>query len=239
MAIRVRIDADVPLPPATARKTRIEPLPQRLKAYANTARLLVTEGAELEPTGTDEREAAAIVAKFAADPEEAAKTVTDKQLSTLSSAALIQADNILTEFGKQVVHNSNMLRHTVTNKLLLETEHPDARVRLKALELLGKISDVGLFAEKTEITVTHQTSDELRDALRMKLEQLRQPQIDRARKAEVITDADFEEVFGDDPDAPETDTISASDSNYDDDDETDAQDLSSVISSFDDDDYDD
>ena len=67
------------------------------------------------------------------------------------------------------------MRHLVTNKLLLETENPDAKVRLRALELLGKISDVGLFAEKTEVTVTHQTSDELKQKLRQKLEKLVNP----------------------------------------------------------------
>jgi hypothetical protein len=43
---------------------------------------------------------------------------------------------------------------------------------VKALELLGKVSDVGLFTEKQEITVTHQTTDDLRARLRRKLEKL-------------------------------------------------------------------
>ena len=44
-----------------------------------------------------------------------------------------------------------------------------ARVRIRALELLGKISDVGLFAEKSEVTITHQSTDDLRNKLRSKL----------------------------------------------------------------------
>jgi hypothetical protein len=46
------------------------------------------------------------------------------------------------------------------------------------LELLGKISDVGLFAEKSEVTITHQSSDDLRARLRGKLEKLVDPAID-------------------------------------------------------------
>ena len=65
--------------------------------------------------------------------------------------------------------------HLVTNKLLLETENPDAKVRLRALELLGKISDVGLFAEKSEVTITHQSTDDLREKLRSKLTKLANP----------------------------------------------------------------
>ena len=67
------------------------------------------------------------------------------------------------------------IRHLVTNKLLLESENPDPRIRLRAIELLGKISDVSLFAEKTEVTVTHQTTDELRAILRQKLEKIVRP----------------------------------------------------------------
>ena len=43
---------------------------------------------------------------------------------------------------------------------------------MRALELLGKISDVGLFSEKSEVTITHQSTDDLRDKLRGKLEKL-------------------------------------------------------------------
>jgi len=60
------------------------------------------------------------------------------------------------------------------NKLVLETENPDARIRIRALELLGKMTDVGLFTERKEITVTHQNADELREKLREKLEILKQ-----------------------------------------------------------------
>jgi hypothetical protein len=40
------------------------------------------------------------------------------------------------------------------------------------LELLGKHSDVGLFSEKQEVTITHQTTDELKAKLRAKLQRL-------------------------------------------------------------------
>lgn len=61
----------------------------------------------------------------------------------------------------------------VTNKLVQETENPDPRIRLRAMELLGKITDVGLFTDKSEVTVTHQTSEDLREQLKGKLRKLR------------------------------------------------------------------
>jgi len=48
-------------------------------------------------------------------------------------------------------------------------------VRIRALELLGKISDVGLFTDRTEVVVTHQSTDELRNKLREKLLKLKNP----------------------------------------------------------------
>jgi hypothetical protein len=75
----------------------------------------------------------------------------------------------------------------VTNKLIEETENPDPRVRIRALELLGKISDVGLFTEKTEVTITHRTTDELRESLRSKLAKLVNP-ADEAEDAIIIDD---------------------------------------------------
>jgi hypothetical protein len=40
---------------------------------------------------------------------------------------------------------------------------------MKSLELLGKISDVGLFTDKTEITMRHRPTEELEQMLRERL----------------------------------------------------------------------
>jgi len=45
----------------------------------------------------------------------------------------------------------------------------DPRIRIKALELLGKVSDVGLFTDKTEITLRHRPTEELEQMLRERL----------------------------------------------------------------------
>jgi hypothetical protein len=58
---------------------------------------------------------------------------------------------------------------------------------------LGKISDVGLFTEKTEVTITHRTTDELRESLRSKLAKLVNPEenIEEAVYTEVDVDAEL------------------------------------------------
>ena len=70
-----------------------------------------------------------------------------------------------------------------------------------ALELLGKISDVGLFTEKSEVTITHQTTEDIKEKLRGKLAKLvnPQPEVEDATIIEAkLLDTDEEFGFDDD-----------------------------------------
>jgi hypothetical protein len=100
------------------------------------------------------------------------KAISAQRIGTMTPAALRQVDHLLKQFGSAVVGDAVQIRAYVTNRLLEESNNADPRIRMKALELLGKISDVGLFAERTEVTVTHQTTDDLRETLRAKLGKL-------------------------------------------------------------------
>jgi hypothetical protein len=51
----------------------------------------------------------------------------------------------------------------------MDSTNPDPRIRLKCYELLGKISDVGLFTDKTEVTMRHRPTEELEQLLRERL----------------------------------------------------------------------
>jgi len=133
-----------------------------------------------------------------------------KRLADDHPAVLMEAGNILRNFGRQVARDATEVRNLVVNKLLLESDNPDPKVRLKAIELLGKLSDVGAFTEKSEITVTHQTSDQLRDQLRKKLQKL--------VGDEPIEDVEYEEL-------PETDQILS------------VSDIDGIIDEWDDDDH--
>lgn len=168
MTIAVDVQADVPVP---ADNPSI-PLADRIAAAAETTKLLAEHGLQLEATSEDRTNAAALATAFAADPIATTKKATPRRTAVLTPATLLLTDRILKDFGHSVVKNSIQIRHLVTNKLIEETENPDARIRIRALELLGKVSDVGLFAEKTEVTVTHQTTDDIRDRLRDKLTKL-------------------------------------------------------------------
>jgi hypothetical protein len=83
------------------------------------------------------------------------------QITEDNAGALVHLEAILSEYDKGLLNTATRLRSYVTNKLLLETIDEDAKVRIKALELLGKITNVGLFSERIDINVTHRTVEEI------------------------------------------------------------------------------
>jgi hypothetical protein len=91
----------------------------------------------------------------------------DEDLS--SPGMVVYLQSLLSEYDTVVIKSAAQLRTYVTNNLLKETANPDPRIRMKSLELLGKISDVGLFTDKTEITMRHRPTEELEQMLRERL----------------------------------------------------------------------
>ena len=153
-----------------------------LHAAAATAKLLAESGLDFTPTGADLDTAAATVRQAARNPTKLEAVAPTRGLMKQTPAALLLTKEILEDFGHAVVQEAAQIRHMVTNKLVQETENPDPRVRLRALELLGKVGDVGLFNEKREVTVTHQTTADVKERLRTKLERL----IESAPEADIM-----------------------------------------------------
>lgn len=85
---------------------------------------------------------------------------------------MLKLEALLTEYDHNIIEDANQIRVYVTNRLLEETDDPDPKIRLRAYELLGKISEVGLFTERQEVTVRHQSTEELQETLRAKLGRL-------------------------------------------------------------------
>jgi len=151
-------------------------LRERAEAACATIDLLLGAGLNpdlLIPKPDDKDVATAVVEAFARDENQASQSLTTNKISTMTPASLLLVRGVLDEFGHAVVEKATHIRHLVTNKLILESDNPDPKVRIRALELLGKISDVGLFSERTEVTITHQSTDELKQSLRDKLNKLR------------------------------------------------------------------
>ena len=76
---------------------------------------------------------------------------------------------MLTEYQWKFVEQANELRSMSVAKIVKETDHPDARIRLKALELLGKVTEVALFTERVEVKKAEMSDEELEKRIKEKL----------------------------------------------------------------------
>ncbi len=79
---------------------------------------------------------------------------------------------MLDEYNAETVADAAELRQVVTNKLLDLSMCGDPKIEIKAAEMLGKISDVGLFTEKTEITVNYNSVSDLDQAIKDKVRKM-------------------------------------------------------------------
>jgi hypothetical protein len=98
------------------------------------------------------------------------KAPTISALSTYPTAALKYLDTMLSEYDHELINSAVRIREYVKNKLLVDSENPDGKIRIRALELLGKMKDVGLFTDRVEITHKTKTDEEVEAELQKKLE---------------------------------------------------------------------
>jgi len=99
-----------------------------------------------------------------------AKPNAPKTLSKSAEAAA--AHHLVKRFDFQAFSDVMQARNFITNKLIELADNGDPKIELKALELLGKHSDIGLFTERSEITVHHTTSASLENSIKERVKRL-------------------------------------------------------------------
>jgi len=82
------------------------------------------------------------------------------------------ANLFLQTYANRVAADVHEIRSAISAKLMEIANCGDPRYELKALELLGKHSDIGLFTERSEITINHKTSDDLESAIKERIKRL-------------------------------------------------------------------
>jgi len=75
----------------------------------------------------------------------------------------------LSAYDWEFVERAKEIRGYTVAKLLEEAENPNANIRLKALGLLGKITEVGLFTDKIEVKKESLSDDEIDQKIKDKL----------------------------------------------------------------------
>ena len=92
-----------------------------------------------------------------------------KLLQLKTPAAVRHITGLLTAYDWEFVQMAKELRGYTVAKLFEETQSPNANIRLKALGLLGKVTEIGLFTDKIEIRKTDLTDEEIDRKLKEKL----------------------------------------------------------------------
>lgn len=143
---------------------------QTLNAKINTSDWLKSHGipdaqelvSELEKTHA--REA------FTALTTAAPITTQHEMVTKLETPAAVRhLTGMLTAYDWEFVNQAKELRGYAVAKILEDCEHPNANIRLKALGLLGKVTEIGLFTEKIEVKKTDLTEQEIDAKLKEKL----------------------------------------------------------------------
>ena len=160
--IKVEPSADHPIPYSTD-EDKPATFMDEVAITSMTAELLEQLGAPLEVNEADlEREKKLIKS-----------AINDKKASALRTPmAATAVRGFLQEYGKSLGADAAQVRVALTNKLLEIADCGEIKYELKAIELLGKHSDIGLFTERSEININYNNPESLEKAIKERVKRL-------------------------------------------------------------------
>lgn len=153
---------DVPLP-YTEVADENQSFTDDLAVTANTVEVLEELGAPPEISADDAIKTAELL-----------KSAIKKQDTKALSNPLVAfgAKEFLRTYSTRLAVEVSDIRTALTNKLLELANCGDPRYELKALELLGKHSDIALFTERSEVTINYKNSNDLESAIKDRIRRI-------------------------------------------------------------------
>jgi hypothetical protein len=136
---------------------------EEMAVAGNTAELQEVLGASLD---ISERDAEREKELLRAVAEAKKPTNLSNQPTAFAAAAFLRS------YGQQLAMDAAQARAAITNKLMEIADCGDPRYELKALELLGKHSDIGIFTNRSEITVNYKNPEDLEKAIKERVKNL-------------------------------------------------------------------
>jgi len=136
---------------------------EALTSAANTAELQHAMGVSLELEREDSDKQKRLIEQ--AIKNKKASALTDPNTAFAAAA-------FLRTYGQALGLDVAAARAAITNKLMEIANCGDPKYELKALELLGKHRDIGLFTERSEVTINYSNPAELEDAIKERVKRL-------------------------------------------------------------------
>lgn len=121
------------------------------------------------------------------DATSARETQVQHVLALQAPQAVRHLVGMLTQYDWAFQEQAKELRGYVVAQLLEESKDSNARIRLKALELLGKVTEVAVFTERSEVTHKVETSDDIEERVRARLKKFLPPTLE-------VQDAEVKEI---------------------------------------------
>ena len=183
-------------------KTLIE----EIEVAGSTAELQVEMGAPLElPSKADQEKLANLIKDAKRNAAGRGNGNTLSPALTKTNTAYATA-SFLRNYGQMLAFDASQARAAITHKLMEIADCGDIKFELKALELLGKHSDIGLFTERSEITINYNTPESLENAIKERIKRLLNADIIDVTPIGMDLDEELG-VFGGAPDEEDEDEV--------------------------------
>jgi hypothetical protein len=180
----------------------------KLDVFFNTAEFIAQAGGDVAVKEKDRIESRAIFS----GAEEAPTTPS-------SSAVALHLKALVNEYDHQVLESNIQARQYIVNRLLslsdpnpqklvgndgqiIEIQPPKPMEQLKALELLGKVSEIGLFMERVEVNINTKSTAELEEDLVKTLTKYMGNATIIEDKTDTVLGVDLDEELGRKPKEP-------------------------------------
>ncbi len=121
------------------------------------------------------------------DPNIPPEIQTSHIMQLRAPAAVQHLVGMLSAYDWDFVEQAKELRGYVVAKLLEESKGPKDSIRLRALELLGKVTEVAVFSERIEITRKTEDTSVIEERIRARLQALLPPPME-------VQDAEIKDV---------------------------------------------
>jgi len=146
---------------------------EELDMRARTVKLIADlKGEPIDPNDEERQQAVEIAQSMMGDQKKV------PTLSAYSNATIAYLAGMVAQHDTLVVKELADLKKFVVNKLVAETDHPDAKIRLTALRALGEVDGVDAFKRRSEVTHKQQSIEEVEKELLETLAKLEKRTVD-------------------------------------------------------------
>lgn len=188
MTKEIRVVPEVTIPiPVDLTPQEAKTLHERAKAAFKTMEFLAAMG--LEPKKENMQ-----AAKREAERQFSGSPIAQRR--PFNAETTLWLDKLLSEYDNGIIEDTIRLKTYVTTRLVEESDGEKAADRLRALESLGRLTQLGLFADKVEISVNHKSTEELKEELNKKLSRYmgvaQEVKSEKVQEKETVIDLDAE-----------------------------------------------